>query len=98
VNEISDTPPEMSKQRAKRKRNDNEASSKLWHYRLGHISRGGGVERLVKEEILQPLDFTDLEKCVDCIKGKFVKKIKKYVTKRSAECSSNNSHKYKWSF
>jgi hypothetical protein len=63
------------------------------------IFRGGeGVERLVKEEILQPLDFTDLEKCVDCIKGKFVKKIKKYVTKRSAECSSNNSHKYKWSF
>jgi hypothetical protein len=37
----------------------------------------GGVERLVKEEILQLLDFTYLEKCVDCIKGKIVKKIKK---------------------
>jgi hypothetical protein len=70
VNEISDTPPETSKQGATRKRNDDEASSKLWHYRLGHISRGR-IECLVKEEILQPLDFTDLEKCVDCIKGFF---------------------------
>jgi hypothetical protein len=47
---------------------------------LGHILRGV-IERLVKEEILQPLDFTDLEKCVDGIKGKFVKKIKKDATK-----------------
>jgi hypothetical protein len=83
VNEISDTPPETSKQGAKRKRNDDEVSSKLWHFRLGHISRGR-IKRLVKEEILQPLDFTDLEKCVDCIKGKFVKKIKKDAAKRSA--------------
>jgi hypothetical protein len=50
---------------------------------LGHISRGR-IERLVKEEILEPLDFTDLEKCIDCIKGKFVKKIKKDVAKQSA--------------
>jgi hypothetical protein len=82
VNEISDTNPEMSKQGTKRKGNDDKASSKLWHYRLGHILRGR-VERLVKEEILQPLDFTDLEKCIDCIKGKFVKKIKKDAAKRS---------------
>jgi hypothetical protein len=60
VNEISDTPPEMSKQGAKRKRNDDEASSKLCHYRLGH-NLMGRIERLVKEEILQPLDFTDLK-------------------------------------
>jgi hypothetical protein len=26
----------------KRKQNDGEISSKLWHYRLGHISGGGG--------------------------------------------------------
>jgi hypothetical protein len=83
VNEISDTPLETSKQGTKRKRNDDEASSKLWHYRLGHILRGR-IERLVKKEILQPLDFTDLEKCIDCIKGKFVKKIKKDASKRSA--------------
>jgi hypothetical protein len=39
----------------KRKRNDGETSSKLWHYRLGHILRGR-IERLVKEHILHPLD------------------------------------------
>jgi hypothetical protein len=60
VNEISDTPPEMSKQGAKRKRNDDEASSKLCHYRLGH-NLMGRIECLIKEEILQPLDFTDLK-------------------------------------
>ena len=69
----------------KRKRNtngDGESSSKLWHYRLGHIS-GGRIERLVKENILHPLDFADLEQCVDCIKGKFAKTIKK-TSKRSS--------------
>ena len=51
-------------------------SSKLWHCRLGHISRGR-IERLVKNEILPPLDFSDIEQCIDCIKGKYVKQIKK---------------------
>ena len=66
----------------KRKRNDGETSSKLWHCRLGHISRGR-IELLVKAEILHPLDFTDLEHCIECIKGKFAKKIKK-TAKRSS--------------
>ena len=56
----------------KRKRCDNETSSKLWHCRLGHISRGR-IERLIKEEILHPLDFSNSEHCIDCIKGKYVK-------------------------
>ena len=60
----------------KRKRNDGEISSKLWHCRLGHISRGR-IELLIKEEILHPLDFADLEHCIDCIKGKYAKQIKK---------------------
>jgi hypothetical protein len=64
----------------KRKRID-DASSKLWHCRLAHISRGR-IERLIKESILPHLKFSDLEQYVDCIKGKYVKKIKKYV-KRS---------------
>jgi hypothetical protein len=64
----------------KRKRIDN-VSSKLWHCRLGHIS-SGRMERLVKESILPPLEFNDLEQCIDCIKGKFIKQIKK-GTKRS---------------
>jgi hypothetical protein len=56
----------------KQKRNnshDNETSSKLWHYYLG----GGRMERLIMEEILAPLDFTDLDHCADCIKGKICK-------------------------
>ena len=59
----------------KRKRTQVE-SLKLWHCRLGHISRGR-MERLVKNEILPPLEFSDLEQCIECIKGKFVKQIKK---------------------
>ena len=59
----------------KRKR-AHDASSKLWHCRLVHISRGR-IERLVKNDILPPLEFSDLEQCRECIKGKYVKKIKK---------------------
>jgi hypothetical protein len=44
----------------KKSASDNETSSKLWHYRLGHISRGR-MEHLIKEDILQPLDFSDLD-------------------------------------
>ena len=50
-------------------------SSKLWHCRLAHISRGR-IERLVKVSILLPLEFLELEKCIDCIKENFPKKIK----------------------
>ena len=59
----------------KRKRNQ-DASSKFFHCHLGYISRGR-IERLVKNEILPPLEFSDLEQCIECIKGKFVKQIKK---------------------
>ena len=37
-----------------------DALSKLWHYRLGHISRGR-IERLIKKLILPPLEFSNLE-------------------------------------
>jgi hypothetical protein len=59
----------------KRKRTQ-DASSKLWHCRLCHISRGR-IERLVKNDILPPLEFSDLEQCRECIKGKYTKQIKK---------------------
>jgi hypothetical protein len=59
-----------------------DVSLTLWHCRLCHISRGR-IERLIKESILPSLKFSDLEQCIDCIKGKYVKKIKKDV-KRSA--------------
>jgi hypothetical protein len=35
------------------------------------------MECLIKEDILAPLYFFDLDHCVDCIKGKYVKHIKK---------------------
>ena len=54
----------------------NERSAFLWHKRLGHISRER-MERLIKNEILPDLDFTDLNICVDCIKGKQTKHTKK---------------------
>jgi hypothetical protein len=58
-----------------RKRID-DVSLKLWHRRLGHISRGR-IEHLVKESILPPLEFSDFEQCINCIKGKYVNQIKK---------------------
>ena len=38
---------------------------------------------MIKKSILSPLEFSDLEQCIVCIKGKYVKKIKKNA-KRSA--------------
>ena len=35
------------------------------------------MEHLIIEEILHPLDFSDLENCINCIKRKYVKQIKK---------------------
>ena len=35
-----------------------------WHKRLGHISKQR-IERLIKEEILPDLDFSNFDTCVD---------------------------------
>lgn len=43
----------------------------------------GWIEFIIKQDILHYLDFTDLEICIDCIKGKFAKDIKK-TTKYSS--------------
>jgi hypothetical protein len=67
----------------KRKRCNNATSAKLWHYCLGHISRGR-IERLIKDVILHPLDSSNLDYCIDCIKGKYAKQVKKGEAKRSA--------------
>jgi hypothetical protein len=56
---------------------------RLWHKRLGHISRER-LLRLVKDGILLNLDFFDLGMCVDCIKGKQIKHTRKGAT-RSTE-------------
>ena len=60
----------------------NEDSSKLWHQRLCHISIER-IKRLVNEGILNTLDFTDFETCVDCIKGKQTNKSKKGANRSS---------------
>jgi hypothetical protein len=63
--------------------NDNETFSKLWHCHLGHILRER-IEHLIKEEILVPLNFSDLGHCIECIKEKYVKHIKKMEVTRSS--------------
>jgi hypothetical protein len=70
-----------NKEQKKRKRSHD--SSKLWHCRLGHISRGR-IENLVKNDILPPLGFSDIEKCIDCINGKYVKQIKNGANRSTA--------------
>lgn len=42
------------------------------------------MQRLVKDGILHSLDFSDLDHCIECIKGKFVKGNKKGATRSSA--------------
>ena len=52
----------------------NEKSSTLWHKHLGHFFRQR-MERVIKDEILPNLDFSDFDTCVDCIKGKLTIKV-----------------------
>jgi hypothetical protein len=39
---------------------------------------------LIKDDILIPLDFSNSDYCVDCIKGKYANQVKKGEAKRSA--------------
>ena len=61
----------------------NEDSSILWHWRLGHISIDR-IKGLVNDKVLNTLDFTVFNTCIDCIKGKQTNKFKKGV-KRSTD-------------
>jgi hypothetical protein len=61
-----------SKNITRKRKRTHDASLKLWHCRLGHISKGK-IERLAKNGILPLLEFSDLEQCIECIKGKYVK-------------------------
>jgi hypothetical protein len=67
---------------SKRKRCDDATSVKLWNYHLGHISRGR-IEMLIKNDILISLDFSNSDYCIDCIKEKYAKQVKKGEVKRS---------------
>lgn len=61
----------------------NEDSSLLWHRRLGHIFIER-IKRLVKEGVLDTLNFNDFDTCVSCIKGKQTNK-HKIGAKRSSD-------------
>jgi hypothetical protein len=39
---------------------------------------------LIKDDILHPLDFSNLDYCINCIKEKYAKQVKKGEAKRSA--------------
>ncbi|GJR91218.1 retrovirus-related pol polyprotein from transposon TNT 1-94 [Tanacetum coccineum] len=60
----------------KRKHLDEESSSRLWHKRLGYISKDR-MQRLIKEGILHHLDFSDFNQCVEYICGPFINDIEK---------------------
>ena len=62
----------------------NEKSSILWHKCLGHISRQR-MKRLIKDEILLDLDFSDFDTYVDCIKGKLTAKVMNVKVDRCTE-------------
>jgi transposase InsO family protein len=68
---------------SKKRKLTNENSATLWHKRLGHISQRR-IERLVSNEILEPLNFSDLNDCINCIKGKQTN-FRKYEAKRCSE-------------
>ncbi|KAH9669477.1 Integrase catalytic domain-containing protein [Citrus sinensis] len=61
-----------------------ENSSMLWHKRLVHIFKQR-MERLIKDDILHNLDFSNFGTCVDCIKGKLTAKTRKERTRRSQQ-------------
>ena len=69
--------------RGTKRKINNENSGTLWHKLLGHISRNR-VERLVSDGILDSIDFTDFNVCVDCIKGKQTK-TKKFGAYRATD-------------
>ncbi|KAL2327971.1 hypothetical protein Fmac_021398 [Flemingia macrophylla] len=63
---------------------NNDCSAFLWHKRLGHISKER-MMRLIRNEILPQLDFSDWNVCVDCIKGKQTRHTSKNPTTRSTQ-------------
>ncbi|XP_060974782.1 uncharacterized protein LOC133039825 [Cannabis sativa] len=69
--------------RGTKRKMDYEKSSSLWHKRLGHISRNR-VERLVSDGILDSINFSDFDVCIECIKGKQTK-TKKLGAKRATD-------------
>ena len=45
----------------------------LWHLRLGHIN-SNRIQRLIKDGLLEPLDFDGFPVCESCLEGKITKR------------------------
>ena len=45
----------------------------LWHLRLGHIN-SNKIQRLIKDGLLEPLDFDKFPICESCLEGKMTKR------------------------
>ena len=45
----------------------------LWHLHLGHINPNK-IERLIKDGLLEPLDFDGFSVCESCLEGKMTKR------------------------
>lgn len=58
-----------------KKRKFTENSSFLWHKRLGHVSKER-FQALIKQNILPTLNFSNLDDCIECVKGKLAKQKK----------------------
>lgn len=58
--------------RGTKRKIDNNSSWALWHKRLGHISKNR-VEGLVSDGILDSIDLTNFDVCVECVKVKHIK-------------------------
>ena len=44
----------------------------LWHLHLGHIN-SNRIQRLMKDGLLEPLDFNEFSICKSCLEGKMTK-------------------------
>ena len=62
----------------------NEKPSTIWHKHLGYISRQR-MERLIKDEILLDLDFSNFDTYVDGIEGKLTAKVRNAKVDRCTE-------------
>ena len=45
----------------------------LWHLRLGHINLNR-IQRLIKDGLLEPLDFDEFPVCESCLEGKMTQR------------------------
>ena len=45
----------------------------LWHLHLGHVN-SNRIQRLIKDSLLEPIDFDDFLVCESCLEGKMIKR------------------------